>query len=209
MLMDVITCYIITHASPGPTPKVATERKCGIWTIRDRREDWGETREETYDGAEEREQAALCLVQLLPGICLEVKGRLARTLVRGRVELDLVLCHDLSRDISKRGRLAVLARGGEVDGREHEGVRDDGLLGGHGLDARACARAPRGSDGLCRLRRRGEGRERLLRLGVDVAVGRGRSGFDRGVFDEAWERVRSTFEFVPPLEVRLNMRRRR
>ena len=89
--MDVITCYIITHASLGPTPKVATERKCGIWTIRDRREDWGETREETYDGAEEREQASLGLVQLLLGVSLEEERRLAYDRYYPSLPLSLVL----------------------------------------------------------------------------------------------------------------------
>lgn len=204
MLMDVITCYIITHASPGPTPKVATERKCGIWTIRDRREDWGETREETYDGAEEREQASLGLVQLLLGVSLEEECRLARLLVRGRVEPDLVLRLDLFDDLAEGRGLAVLADGGGIDRGEDECVRDERLLGRRKLDAGASVRSPCGGDGLVAcLGSGGEGREGLVGLGVDtvvaIAVGRRSASFDGGVFDEAGERVRSTFEFVPLL----------
>ena len=157
--------------------------------------------EDTYDGAEQREEAALGLVELLPGVGFEVERGLARLLVRGRVQLDLVVGHDLLRDVAQRRRLAVLAAGGEVDGREHERVRHLGLLRRRGLDARACVRAPRRRGGsLGRLRGWREGREGLLRVGVDGAVGRRATGLgDRGVVDKAGERVRCALELVPPL----------
>ncbi len=125
-----------------------------------------------------------------------------RLLVRGRVEFNLVLGHNLPHHFTEGRGLPILASGGEIDGREDEGVRDDGLLRGRGLDARASIGTPGRSRGLVTELDGGQRREGLLGVGVDGAAGRGSTGLDRGVVDQTGERVGCAFEFVPPLSLR-------
>lgn len=62
----------------------------------------------TYDGAEERAETALGLVEILLMVCFQVERSLARLLIRRRLELNLVLNGNLLHDLTERRRLAAL-----------------------------------------------------------------------------------------------------
>lgn len=71
-----------------------------------------------------------------------MESRLSIFLVRGGLNLDLILCHNLLHDFAERRGLPIPRSGGEVDGREGKAVRDDVLLLSSGLDARTCVISP-------------------------------------------------------------------
>lgn len=153
----------------------------------------------TYDRTEQSEEALLRPLELLLGVGLEIERGLVRLLVRGRVEFNLVLGHNLPHHFTEGRGLAILAGGGEIDRREDEGVRDDGLLRGRGLDARTSIGTPGRGGGLVTELDGGQRREGLLGVGVDGTTGRGSARLNRSVVDQTGERVGGAFEFVPPL----------
>ena len=154
----------------------------------------------THGGAEEGKEGPLSLLEILVRVCLEVEGGLASLLVRGCLDLDLELCHDLLHDLAEGSRFAVLAGGGEVDGGEGEGLGDLVRMDGRGLDAGADGAAPRGCGRLVGGGGGGgEGGEGVVGGGVDgLSDGGGRLGEDRGGLVERREWVRGTFELVVP-----------
>lgn len=81
-----------------------------------------------YDGAEQRKEAPLCLVEFLLGLGFDVEGSLANFLVCRSFNLDLVLGIDLPNDFTESGGLSVLASGREVDSWDGERLGDLVLL---------------------------------------------------------------------------------
>lgn len=153
-------------------------------------------RTKTYDGAQQRQQTALGLVQLFLRFGLDVERSLARHLVGRRIDLDFVLGHNLLHDFTECRGLAVLASIGKVHGRQVEGIDEDGGLG-NGLNPGASA--PGGGSGSLG---RGGGSERgESDLGVRIDGCRplllllgSRSRFDQG---REW--IRSSLELVASL----------
>ena len=154
--------------------------------------------EAAYVGSQHGKQRLLGLVEILLVLSLDDEGRLVSLLVRGGIELDLVLVLDLLHDLPKGGRLAIPTGSREVADGGCEGVRNESMLRHGRLNARSST--PRrggrlaGSHG-------GEGRERLDRACVRGTVSNGRRLRLRRGFSQRRERVGCAFEFgVSPLQ---------
>ena len=63
----------------------------------------------TYHWTEKRDKIPFRLVEFLLTFSLDVKSSLPNFLVARSLQFDLIFCHDLFHDFSKRGRLAIFA----------------------------------------------------------------------------------------------------
>jgi hypothetical protein len=164
-----------------------------------------------YSRTGKSKDVTFSLDKILLRLCPDLERSLPGALVRGRLDLGLVLVHDLFHDVAQGSGLAILG-GGEVDDVELERFGEHGL--GDGFDARSSTPARLdgsggGSTSSSGGSRRRERREGDFRPGVGLLLVRSitlRFLLDGSVLERR-ERVWCSFKLVLFLYARYSSQR--